>query len=169
MTASGPAAELSEPSGGPGVGDRAPEFTLPDLNRNPVSLSDFRGRRAVLLVFYPFAFSGICTGELSEVRDHLADFQNDRVQILAISTDPTYTLRAWAGSEGFAFPLLSDFWPHGALAQRYGVFNSEAGMPVRGTFLVDLDGVVRFAEANPPGKPRDQDQWRRMIAALGQE
>jgi peroxiredoxin (alkyl hydroperoxide reductase subunit C) len=149
------------------VGDPAPEFTVPDLNRQQVSLADFRGRRAALLVFYPFAFSGICTGELSQVRDHLSDFQNDAVQVLAISTDPTYALRAWADNEGFAFPLLSDFWPHGAVATRYGVFNESAGMPIRGTFLVDVDGVVRFAEANPPGQPRDQDHWRRVIAALG--
>ena len=94
-----------------------PDFTLPDVNRNPVSLTDFRGQQAVLLVFYPFAFSGICTGELSQVRDHLEDFQNDTVQILAISTDPTYALRAWAAAEGFAFPLLSDFWPHGEVAE----------------------------------------------------
>jgi peroxiredoxin (alkyl hydroperoxide reductase subunit C) len=149
------------------VGDPAPEFTLPDFNRQPVSLADFRGRQAALLVFYPFAFSGICTGELTQVRDHLADFQNDAVQVLAISTDPTYALRAWAGEQDFTFPLLSDFWPHGAVATRYGVFNESAGMPIRGTFLVDAGGVVRFAEANPPGQPRDQDQWRRVIAALG--
>lgn len=157
---------MTEPSAPVVVGTSAPDFTLPDLNRNPVSLSDFHGRRAVLLVFYPFAFSGICTGELSEVRDHLGDFQNDAVQVLAISSDPTYSLRAWAGAEGFAFPLLSDFWPHGEVATRYGVFNAAAGMPLRGTFLIDRDGVVTFTEANPPGQPRDQDQWRRMIAAL---
>jgi peroxiredoxin (alkyl hydroperoxide reductase subunit C) len=160
------AAVPSVPAAPIAAGSAAPDFTLPDLNRNPVSLSDFRGRRAVLLVFYPFAFSGICTGELSEVRDHLADFQNDAVQVLAISSDPTYSLRAWAAAEGFAFPLLSDFWPHGEVADRYGVFNSAAGMPVRGTFLVDREGMITFAEANPPGQPRDQDQWRRMIAAL---
>jgi peroxiredoxin (alkyl hydroperoxide reductase subunit C) len=148
------------------VGDVAPDLSLPDSSRNLVSLNDFRSQRAVLLVFYPFAFSGICTGELSQVRDHLDDFQNDRVQILAISTDPTYTLRAWAAAEGYGFPLLSDFWPHGKAANTYGVFNESAGMAIRGTFLVDIDGIVRFAEANPPGQPRDQDQWRRVIAAL---
>jgi peroxiredoxin (alkyl hydroperoxide reductase subunit C) len=158
--------EPAPPAGAIVVGQSAPEFTLPDLNRNPVSLTDFRGRHAVLLVFYPFAFSGICTGELSQVRDHLEDFQNDSVQILAISTDPTYALRAWAAAEGFAFPLLSDFWPHGEVAHRYGVFNAAAGMPLRGTFLIDREGVVTFAEANQPGQPRDQDQWRRVIAAL---
>jgi mycoredoxin-dependent peroxiredoxin len=156
----------AEAAGVIAVGQSAPDFTLPDLNRNPVSLSDFRGRRAVLLVFYPFAFSGICTGELSQVRDRLEDFQNDTVQILAISSDPTYALRAWAAAEGFAFPLLSDFWPHGEVANRYGVFNGAAGMPLRGTFLIDREGVVTFAEANQPGQPRDQDQWRRVIAAL---
>ena len=148
------------------VGDPAPDFTLSDSDRNAVTLSEFQGRKAVLLVFYPFAFSGICTGELCAVRDNLPDFQNDAVQILAVSTDPTFSLRAWASAEGYSFPLLSDFWPHGAVAQQYGVFNETAGMAVRGTFLIGLDGVVTFAEVNQPGQPRDQDAWRRAIEAL---
>ena len=148
------------------VGARAPDFTLTDQDGAPVSLTDFRGERAVLLVFYPFAFSGICTGELCEVRDDLSTFQNDAVQILAVSTDPRPALKAWATEQGYEFPLLSDFWPHGATAEDYGVFFSDAGMAMRGTFLVDADGVVRFAEANGPGERRDQQGWRDALAAL---
>ena len=80
----------------PEVGTEAPDFTVRDQNNQEVTLSSFRGQQAVLLVFYPFAFSGICTGELCAVRDDLADFQNDDVQILAISTDPTQALKAWS-------------------------------------------------------------------------
>lgn len=147
-------------------GAEAPDFTLPDQNKQDVSLSSFRGKKNVLLVFYPFAFSSICTNELRAVRANLAEFQNESVQILAISTDPTFSLKAFADAEGYEFPLLSDFWPHGALAQTYGVFNEKPGMANRGTFLVDTDGVVRFSEMNEPGVPRDQGDWVRALAAV---
>ena len=150
----------------PEVGTQAPDFTVKDQNNQQVTLSSFRGERAVLLVFYPFAFSGTCTGELCAVRDNLADFQNDDVQILGISTDPPYALKAWSDSQGFDFPLLSDFWPHGEVAKAYGVFNDARGMSVRGTFLVDKDGIVQFAEVNGPGEARDQNGWRKAVAAL---
>jgi len=150
----------------PEVGSKAPEFTLKDQDKQEVSLSSFRGEKAVLVVFYPFAFSGICTGELCTVRDDLSTFQNDDVQILAISTDPTFSLKAWATAENYTFPLLSDFWPHGEVAKAYGVFNEGAGMAVRGTFLVDKAGKIAFAQVNQPGEPRDQDAWKAAIAAL---
>ncbi|MCF7549964.1 MULTISPECIES: peroxiredoxin [Pseudonocardia] len=148
------------------VGAQAPDFTLKDQDKQDVTLSSFRGDKAVLVVFYPFAFSGICTGELCTVRDDISTFQNDAVQVLAVSTDPTFALKAWATAENYTFPLLSDFWPHGETAKAYGVFNETAGMAVRGTFLVDTAGKVAFAEVNGPGEPRDQDAWKKAIAAL---
>lgn len=148
------------------VGTQAPDFTLQDANRQQVSLSDFRGTKNVLLVFYPFAFSGICTGELCGVRDEIENYQNDSVQVLGVSVDTPYSLKAWAQQEGYTFPLLSDFWPHGAVAERYGVFHADAGMAVRGTFLIDTTGVVRFAEVNGPGEARDRDAWKKAIRAL---
>ena len=150
----------------PSPGDSAPDFILRDQNREEVALSSFRGRRNVLVVFYPFAFSAICTGELSAVRDDLATFQNDAVQVLAVSVDHPFVLRAWADAHGYRFPLLSDFWPHGEVATRYGVFNTGAGFALRGTFLVDHTGIVRFAEVNEVGEPRDQENWRRAVQAL---
>ncbi|HVL85165.1 MAG TPA: peroxiredoxin [Pseudonocardia sp.] len=150
----------------PEVGTEAPDFTLKDQNNQEVTLSSFRGDRAVLVVFYPFAFSGLCTGELCAVRDDLPSFQNDDVQILAVSVDHVYALKAWSQAEGYEFPLLADFWPHGAVAQEYGVFHDKAGMAVRATFLVDTAGIVRFAEVNGPGQVRDQDVWRKALAAL---
>jgi mycoredoxin-dependent peroxiredoxin len=148
------------------VGTGAPDFTLKDQNREDVTLSSFRGRRNALVVFYPFAFSGICTGELTAVRDDLGSFQNDDVQVLAVSCDHPFALKAWADAQGYAFPLLSDFWPHGKVATDYGVFNPGAGFAQRGTFLVDRSGVVRFAEVNAIGEARDQDGWRRAVAAV---
>ncbi len=148
------------------VGTIAPDFTLPDANKSPVSLSSFRGQQAVLLVFYPFAFSGTCTAELCQIRDDLGSFETDDVQVLAISTDTAQSLKAWSLAQGYTFPLLSDFWPHGDVAKTYDVFFDKAGMALRGTFLVDVDGVIQFSEANGPGEPRDQAAWKRAVAAL---
>lgn len=146
------------------VGSKAPEFTLSDYNKEKVSLSSLLGSKPVLLVFYPFAFSGICTGELCQVRDDFSSFEG--VQVVGVSVDTPFSLKVWAEQEGYQFPLLSDFWPHGAVAQSYGVFNEKAGMANRGTFLIDRDGVVRFAEVNQPGEARDQEAWKKAIASL---
>ncbi|WP_329050181.1 peroxiredoxin [Amycolatopsis sp. NBC_01488] len=148
------------------VGSEAPDFTLNDYNKQPVQLSSFRGDKPVLLVFYPFAFSGICTGELCQLRDEFADYDNKGVQVLGVSVDTPFSLKAWAEKEGYQFPLLSDFWPHGEVAQAYGVFNEQAGLAVRGTFLIDTSGVVRFAEVNAPGEARDQQGWKKAVAEL---
>ena len=150
----------------PAAGDPAPDFTLKDQNNQEIRLADFRGRKAVLLVFYPLTFTGTCRGELTEVRDHLADYQNDRVQVLAVSVDSAYSHKVWATQEGFDFPLLADFWPHGAVARAYGVFNEVAGFANRGTFLIDAGGTIRFAEMLGPGESRDQTAWRAALADL---
>ncbi|MEW2377521.1 peroxiredoxin [Micromonospora sp. NPDC047812] len=145
------------------VGAEAPDFVLKDQNNQEVRLSDFRGKRTVLLVFYPLAFTGICQGELCEVRDNLNDYVNDDVQVLTVSVDSVYAHKIWADKEGYQFPLLADFWPHGAVAQSYGVFNDVAGIANRGTFVIDKAGVVRFAEMNMPGEARDQQGWRKAL------
>src|SRR6476661_5148595 len=137
------------------TGDTAPDFTLKDQNGEEFSLADFRGRKNVVIVFYPFAFSGICTGELCEIRDNLGDFVSDDVQVLAISCDHMFSQRAWADKEGYFFPLLSDYWPHGGVAQAFGVFNDTAGAALRGTFLVDTEGVIRWSLVNEIGEGRD--------------
>ncbi|MGH3874993.1 MAG: peroxiredoxin [Pseudonocardiaceae bacterium] len=146
------------------VGDEAPDFTLKDQNNQQWTLSELRSDRNVLVVFYPLAFSGICTGELDQLRDDLAEFAD--VQVLAISVDSVFSLRAWADQQGYDFPLLSDFWPHGTVAQDYEVFNDKTGFANRGTFLVDTGGVIRFAEVNQPGEARDQTVWKQALAAL---
>jgi peroxiredoxin len=146
------------------IGNQAPDFTLKDQDNQEWTLSAFRADRNVLVVFYPYAFSGICTGELDQLRDELAEWAS--VQVLAVSVDSVYTLKAWSDQRGYDFPLLSDFWPHGKVAQRYGVFNDKVGMANRGTFLVDTGGVIRFAEMKSPGEPRDQTVWKQALAAL---
>ena len=147
------------------VGDSAPEFSLPDQDKQVVSLAELRGT-PTLLVFYPFAFSGICTGELCQLRDELSTYSDAGVKVVAISTDPTFTLKAWREQQGFGFPLVSDFWPHGEVAKAYGVFNEKAGMALRGTFLVDAEGKIAFAEVNQPGDAREQSGWKDAVAQL---
>jgi peroxiredoxin len=148
------------------VGSEAPDFTLNDYNKQQVTLSSFRGEKNVLLVFYPFAFSGICTGELCQVRDEFSTYENENVQVIGVSVDTPFSLKAWAEQQGYQFPLLSDFWPHGAVASQYGVFNEAAGLANRGTFLIDTEGVVQFAEINAPGEARDQEAWKKAVASL---
>jgi mycoredoxin-dependent peroxiredoxin len=148
------------------VGSAAPDFTLHDQNRQLVSLSDFHDAKSVLLVFFPLAFTGICQGELDQIRDHLPDFENDDTAVLAISVGPAPTHKVWAANSGFLFPVLSDFWPHGAVSRAYGVFNDDAGIANRGTFLVDRAGTIRFAEMKQPGEARDQRVWTEALEAL---
>ena len=147
------------------VGDVAPEFSLPDQDRQVASLAELRGA-PVLLVFYPFAFSGLCTGELCQLRDELAVYTDAGVTVLAVSTDPVFSLKAFREKESFDFRLLSDFWPHGAVAQQYGVFNDKAGMALRGTFLIDAEGTIGFAEVNQPGDAREQSGWKDAVGKL---
>jgi peroxiredoxin (alkyl hydroperoxide reductase subunit C) len=151
------------------VGAEAPDFVLKDQNNQEVRLSDFRGQRDVLLVFYPLAFTRVCQGELCQVRDSLGDFVNDKVQLLSVSIDSAFAHKVWADQEGYTFPLLSDFWPHGAVAQAYGVFDPNRGIANRGTFLIDRAGIVRFAEMNLPGVARDLDAWRKALDTLAGE
>jgi peroxiredoxin (alkyl hydroperoxide reductase subunit C) len=148
------------------VGSRAPDFTLKDQNNQDVRLADFHGRKAVLLVFYPLTFTGNCQGELAGIRDHLPDFANEHVQVLAVSVDSVYSHKVWSLQQGFEFPLLADFWPHGGVARAYEVFDDVTGVARRGTFLIDAAGVVRFAEVAGPGRTRDQARWRAALAGL---
>jgi mycoredoxin-dependent peroxiredoxin len=147
-------------------GTAAPGFALKDQNGQPVSLESFRGVKNVLLVFFPLAFTGLCQGELDEIKEHLDRYQNDDVQVLAVSVGPPPTHKVWATQSGFPFPVLSDFWPHGAVAEAYGVFNAASGFPNRGTFVIDRTGLVRFAEMKGPGEARDQSVWVAALAAL---
>lgn len=148
------------------VGDIAPDFMLKDQFGQDTSLAGLVQERPVLLVFYPFAFSGICTGELCSIRDELPRFSNDAVQVVGISCDPMFTQRAWADDQGYEFPLLSDFWPHGGVAKSFGVFDEKAGFAIRGTYLVDADMTVRWALVNGPGQARDFSGALDAVAAL---
>lgn len=148
------------------IGSEAPDFTLKNQHGQEVTLSSLRGK-PVVLVFFPFAFSGICTGELCEIRDNLNLFADDDVTVLAISCDHFFSNRAFADRDGYTFDILSDFWPHGAAAQAYGVFDDVAGASRRGTFLIDADGIVRWSVENPIGEARDFAGYREALSTIG--
>ncbi|MEU7990951.1 peroxiredoxin [Streptosporangium canum] len=147
------------------VGSPAPDFELKDQHGTPVKLSDYRGRR-VVLIFYPLAFSGVCHGELCAIRDEFIATAPEDVQVVTVSVDSVFTHRAWADREGYTFPLLSDFWPHGQVAQAYGVFDEEKGLAIRGTFIIDGEGVVRWSVVKPIPEARDVADYHKALAEL---
>ena len=149
------------------VGELAPDFELKDQHGTPVKLSSFRGSKNVVLVFYPLAFSGVCSGELGAIRDQFPEITRDDVELLAVSVDSGYVLRTWAERDHFNFTMLADFWPHGAVAKAYGVFDDTVGVATRGTFIIDKDGVVRWKVVNPIPQARDLAEYSKALAALG--
>ena len=148
------------------IGDHAPDFELVNQYGETVKLSDFRGKKPVVVVFYPLSFSGICTGELCEIRDNFPKFEKEDVELLAISVDSKFVQKQFAEHEGYKFSVLADFWPHGAVAQAYGVFIEEAGIANRATFVINKDGelVAKFVTA--PGQARSLDEYDRALASL---
>jgi peroxiredoxin len=152
------------------VGDEAPDFEGRDDSGELVKLSDFRGKKNVLLVFYPYAFTRTCTGEFCELRDENFDLVDDTTEVIGISSDTVAVLRAWKKAENYVNRFVSDFWPHGDIAKKYDAFDERLGTSVRCTFLIDMNGVVRYVERNALetlGVARDQKAWREAIAALG--
>ena len=148
------------------VGQEAPDFTLPNQHGESVTLSQYRGSKNVVLVFYPWAFTGVCTGELCSIRDRMGDFDNDDTVTLAVSCDAKFSLRVFAEQEGYTFQLLADHWPHGAAAQAYGVFVEAKGAAKRGTFIIDKAGIVRWLVVNDIGDARDPDEYERVLSGL---
>jgi peroxiredoxin len=148
------------------VGQQAPDFTLVNQRGESVTLSQYRGSKNVMLVFYPWAFTGVCTGELGSIRDRISDFDNDDTVTLAVSCDAKFSLRVFADREGYTFQLLSDHWPHGATAQAYGVFVEAKGAAKRGTFIIDKAGILRWAVVNEISDARDPGEYKRVLSGL---
>ncbi|WP_296602903.1 peroxiredoxin [Nocardioides sp.] len=147
------------------LGGLAPDFTLRDQFGQDVTLSSFRDRKAVAIFFYPFAFSGVCTGEMTGIRDRLAEFMTFETEVLGLSCDPVYALRAFADQDGINFPLLSDFWPHGEVARAYDVFDDAKGCPRRSSYIIDRDGRVRWSVHNAMPDGRDLDEHLKQLLA----
>ncbi|QBE47480.1 peroxiredoxin [Leucobacter triazinivorans] len=148
------------------VGAQAPDFTLSDQHGEELTLSELVAEGPVALVFFPLAFSGICTGELCELRDNLSVFSDSKVRLVGVSVDSVYALKAWAEQEGYEFSILSDFWPHGAVAQQFGAFVEEAGIATRATVVIGEDRRVLASFETEPGQARNFAAYRDALAAL---
>ena len=148
------------------IGQEAPDFTLSNHHGEPITLSSFRGKKNVVLTFYPWAFTSTCTGELCEIRDRLTSFDNDDTVTFAVSCDAKYSLRIFAEREGYLFDLLSDHWPHGEVSKAYDVFSEEDGASVRGTFIIDKSGTVRYAIVMGIDDVRDPTEYEKVLATL---
>lgn len=148
------------------AGATAPDFTLSDQHGTELTLSELVEEGPVALVFFPLAFSGICTGELCELRDNIQLFEDGKVRLVGISVDSVWALRKWSEAEGYEFSILSDFWPHGGVAQQYGVFIEERGIATRATLVIGKDREVLASFETAPGQARDLSAYREAIAAI---
>ena len=154
-----------ETAGRPGVGDPAPGFDLPNQYGESVSLDGFSGR-SVVLVFYPFAFSRVCSGELSSLAEVQPAFADAGASLLTVSCDAKYALRAWAMEQGWSFDLLSDFWPHGEVARRYGVFDEGRGLATRSSFFIGPDGTIQHILRSEINAARNPGEYLRVLEGM---
>jgi peroxiredoxin len=148
------------------VGEVAPDFTLSNQHGEELTLSELVAEGPVALVFFPLAFSGICTGELCELRDNLAVFNDAKVRLVGVSVDSVFSLKVWAEQEGYEFSILSDFWPHGAVAREFGAFVEERGIATRATVIIGTDRKVLASFETSPGEARDFAAYREAVAPL---
>lgn len=149
------------------IGSSAPDFTLPNQHDVAVTLSQLRGS-PVVLIFFPFAFSPVCTNELCYVQDHPEVFETSNAKVLGISTDSSFALDAFARQESYDFELLSDFWPHGAVSRRFGVLAEDGGYAKRQTFILDSQGVLVDAFESEVTEPRHLERLEQALAQLEQ-
>jgi peroxiredoxin len=146
------------------VGSEAPDFTLRDENGEEFTLSSLRGRN-VVLVFYPLAFSSICTKELHDISGSAPSYAEAGADVIGISVDSPYTLKAFKRDEDLKARLLADFHPKGEVAKKYGAYIEEAGIATRATFVIDKDGKVAHKVVTHPGEARNQDEYLEALAA----
>jgi peroxiredoxin len=145
-------------------GQQAPDFTLAGSSEDPLSLSDLRGKNVVLL-FFPAAFSGVCDSELGLFQELSPDFEELDAQVVGISVDGRHALREFAGKLNLKMPLLSDFYPHGEVARKYGVLG-EDGMADRALFVIDGAGIIRYSYVSPRGENPGADKVLEVLEGL---
>lgn len=136
------------------VGEQVPTWSSVDQHGAPIGSQELAGR-AALMVFYPFAFTGICSGELDELQGSLDEIDSAGVTLIGLSCDTMYTQRVFSEHRNLRMPLVADHWPHGAIASAFGVFDAQAGCAVRASFLIDGDGTVVWQVVNDIGERRD--------------
>jgi peroxiredoxin len=146
------------------AGDEAPEFELRSHKGSSVKLSDFRGRKNVVLAFHPLAFTPVCANQMCGYESDLAQFESAGAAVLGISIDAQPAKAAWAKSLGvISYDLLSDFHPHGEVAAKYGVFRPKEGFSERAIFVIDKQGKVAWSKVYAiPEQPENSE----VLAAL---
>jgi peroxiredoxin len=148
------------------IGTQAPDFTLYDQNKEQVSLSDLAGHNS-LIVFIPFPFTGHCDNEGCAIRDGLGGLESIDAKVVVITDHAVPVNTKWAAENGFDFPVLSDFWPHGEATRAYGAFNDILGVANWVTYVIDADGVIRDVIATESlGIPREYELYGQALAAL---
>ena len=148
------------------IGQAAPDFSLPDQDNNMVSLADLRGQKAII-VFIPNPFTGICEGELCAIRDETANLAGLGAKVIAITVNTRPVNKKWSDENRFGFPVLSDYWPHGATAQAYGAFNEQVGVANRYSYVLDAAGVVRqIIKSDSLGQPRPIEEYATALRSF---
>ena len=148
------------------LGSPAPSFELPDQNKNLVSSDSLKGSKS-LIVFIPFPFTGICDDEGCAIRDNVARLNDLEANVVIITVHAVPVAAKWAAENGFGFPVLSDYWPHGATTQAYGAFNDKVGAANRYTFVLDAEGVVReVINTEALGIAREFDTYVEALAKI---
>ncbi len=148
------------------AGDPAPDFELVDQNKNTVKLSDYRGKKNVMLTFHPLAFTGVCQAQMSSYEADKSQFDRYDTVVLGISVDSQPAHAAWAKEMGTTFPLLADFYPHGAVAQKYGIFIDERGFAERAVIIVDKQSIVRYIDVHQTLEQPDNEAAFEVLRKL---
>jgi peroxiredoxin (alkyl hydroperoxide reductase subunit C) len=148
------------------IGSPAPAFELVAQDRERVSLDSLKGKNA-LIVFIPFPFTGICDGEVCMLRDSLSELNDLDANVVAITAHAVPTNKRWSDENGITYPVLSDFWPHGAVAHAFGAFNESLGVANRYSYVLDGEGIVRnIIHTDTLGVAREHDAYLEALAAL---
>ena len=150
------------------VGTVAPAFELPStIGEGKVKLSDFKGKKNVVLFFFPLAFSPVCSNEMPNFEKHIKEFTDKDTQIFALSVDSLYALTAFSGHcKISSYPMLSDFHPKGVTAKAYGVYDEDHGISQRATIIIDKQGIVKFSHINELVKERDLTQFLDVLKQI---
>ena len=162
--------DKTEQNSGPRVGDLAPDFTLPTHNEGELNLAWYRGRKNVLLAFFPAAWTPVCAAHVPNYQQDIAAFDRLDCQVLGISVDSLPSLMAWAKTlGGLSFPLMSDFWPHGNIAMKYGVLYSRKGFAERVVFVIDKEGIIRDIDRVPLAEVPDNKKALAVLSKIEKE
>jgi peroxiredoxin len=149
------------------VGDVAPDFTLKSHNEREVTLGEFRGEKRVVLSFHPLAWTSVCRDQMQDLEKHGAELNRLNAVALGLSVDSVPCKRAWAEAIGIKKTLLlADFWPHGGVAEAYGIFREENGFSERAVFVVGITGMVRFKKVYPIKEKPDIEEILRVVEDL---